>query len=320
MTPTRNEVYDAAERYANSRMSIIPIRLDGSKRPAVPSWAPYQERIAADYETAEWFLESDHAIGIVCGFIKVCTEMASPDAGIEVIDFDAGELFAPWHDMVSGIVDRLPVVATPSGGWHVFYRCFEVGGNAKIAMDPSREKKTLIETRGHGGYVIGVGSPGAAHPTGKPYILHSGPPVHEMPTITREERRELWRAARTFNKDAEVVRLANKKIQRSQKPARPTTKTDPVISAFNARFRIGPILESQGWRSRDGITWTRPGKRYGTSASIVEASDGTELFRCFSSSAGLPPSSMNAFELFKNVYFGGDGKRAYRAAAERIGR
>ncbi|MEI8212329.1 MAG: bifunctional DNA primase/polymerase [Planctomycetota bacterium] len=316
---TRQEIFEAAERYASARISVIPIRLDGSKAPAILSWKPYQERIAADYETREWFLRSDNAIGIVCGHIKVCTEITPPDPGIEIIDFDAGELFAPWREMVSSIVDRLPVVATPSGGWHVFYRCFEVCGNSKIAMDPTREKKTLIETRGNGGYVVGVGSPGAAHATGNQYALHSGPPVHDMPAISPNERRELWKAARTFNKDKEVIPKAIKRIERSQLPARNATNGDPIISEFNSRFRIGPILESQGWRSRDGIAWTRPGKAFGTSAKIVEASDGTELVRCFSSTPGLPMGSMNAFELCKHVYFGGDGKRAYRAAAERIG-
>jgi hypothetical protein len=316
---SRQEIFKAAERYASARMSVIPMKLDGSKRPALDEWNPYRERIAADYETREWFLRSDNAIGIVCGHIKVCTELTPPDPGIEVIDFDAGELFAPWYEMVSSIVDRLPVVATPSDGWHVYYRCFEVCGNTKIAMDHSRKRPTLIETRGNGGCVVAVGSPAKVHPVGKPYVLHSGPPVHEMPAISPNERRELWKAARTFNKDKEMVRKAIKRIERSQQPARNATKTDPIISEFNSRFRIGPILESQGWRSRDGIAWTRPGKAFGTSAKIVEASDGTELVRCFSSTPGLPMGSMNAFELCKHVYFGGDGKRAYRAAAERIG-
>ncbi len=319
MTFTRQEIFDASERYAQARISTIPIRLDGSKAPSIKSWTPYRDRIATDYERAEWFLDHDNAIGIVAGFITVCSELTPPDPGIEVVDFDAGELFEPWSALVRDIVERLPVVATPSGGWHVFYRCREVGGNAKIAMDPSREKKTLIETRGHGGYVVGVGSPGTAHATGKPYVLHSGPAVYEMPTITSDERRELWRAARTFNRDDAVLRQARKQVDRDHRP-RAAVGTDPIIAEFNARFRIGAILEAKGWRTRDGIAWTRPGKANGTSAKIIEASDGTELLKCFSSTPGLPMRSMNCFELVKQIHYGGDGHKAYAAAAERVGR
>jgi hypothetical protein len=139
----RKTAFEFAKLYVAGGISIIPIKLDGSKSPAVALWKPYQTRIATDDELRTWFLQSDHGIGVRCGAVS---------GGLEVIDFDDGSLFEPWRLLVPDIVAALTIVQTPSDGWHVIYRCSEIGGNCKIAMDPDREKKTLIETRGEGGY------------------------------------------------------------------------------------------------------------------------------------------------------------------------
>ncbi len=166
-------VHRLAIEYRDAGISVIPLRLDGSKGPddQLPricniitrkestTWLPYQTRIAELCEIESWF-SRPAGIGIVCGAVS---------GGLEVIDFDDGSLFEPWHSIVSHIVDRLPVVETPSGGWHVLYRCDEIGGNVKIACDPKREKQTLIETRGQGGYIVAEGSPCETHATGLAY-------------------------------------------------------------------------------------------------------------------------------------------------------
>lgn len=305
----RCEVHRYASFYLAGGCSIIPIRLDGSKAPALASWKEYQQRRATPAELERWFLDADHGIGLVCGAIS---------GGLEVIDFDAGELFEPWFRLVPDIACGLTFVRTPSDGWHVLYRCNEIGGNAKIAMDPSREKKTLIETRGEGGYVVGIGSPAAAHPTGKPYVKDAGLHCWDAWRITPEERRRLWQAARTFNKDAAVVQQAKKQIDRLTRPAAAVTGTDPVISAFNAANPIGDILLRHGWTSRDGEHFTRPGKSFGTSARILTAQDGTEVVHIFTSSTSLPAHSLNAFELTKRLDHQGDNRAAYKAAAEAL--
>ena len=46
--------------------------------------------------------------------------------------------------------------------------------------------KTIIETRGEGGYFLAPGCPAACHETGRLYEHLAGPPLTEVPTITPE--------------------------------------------------------------------------------------------------------------------------------------
>lgn len=306
----RKTVFEFAKLYVAGGISIIPIRLDGSKSPAVASWKPYQTRIATDEELRAWFLQSDHGIGICCGAVS---------GGLEVIDFDDGSLFEPWRLLVPDIVAALTIVQTPSDGWHVIYRCDQIGGNAKIAMDPRREKKTLIESRGEGGYIVAWGSPAAAHPTGRLYVKDAGLHPWMAWRISPGDRTRLWKAARTFNRDEVTLQQAKRHIDRTLRPAVASpTGSNLIIAKFNAKHSIADILQRHGWTSRDGAAWTRPGKTTGTSASIVQAQDGTELVRIFSSSTSLPTQSLNAFELVKQLEHGGDNRAAYKAAAEDV--
>lgn len=314
-----------ATEYRDAGISVIPLDIDGSKAPAKIvwdpfrqefrklRWNPYRARFATDAELAEWFLKP-LGIGLVCGIIS---------GGLEVMDFDDGSLFEPWRQQVTEIVERLPVVETPSGGWHVLYRCCEIGGDVKIAMDPSRKKETLIETRGEGGYIVAEGSLCATHATGLPYVQYSGPYLPSVPAITPHERRELWRAARTFDKRsaAEKQKLIAKYHQPSvgAKPA----AGNPVVQGFNARASWDSILRPSGWNSHDGIHWTRPGKASGLSAKVVIADDGNEILTVFSGNAGpLSPSgsfkNINKFDAWALLAHNGDNRAAYYAAKSEV--
>lgn len=322
-----NYIFRVAKRYAETGVSVIPLRLDGSKGPAddlLPrvcdiktkkesaTWKPYQHRIATECELVKWFTEPA-GIGMVCGAIS---------GGLEVIDFDDGELYEPWYRMVSRIVDRCPVVATPSNGWHVLFRCDEIGGNVKIACDPDREKQTLIETRGEGGYIVAEGSPCETHATGLPYCHAWGPFLPNIPRITPNERRELWAAARTFDKRGEA--FTRKLIaKQNRKSAGINTALHPVIRAFNERYSWESILTRHGWTTRDGEHWTRPGKSFGVSARVVIADDGSELLTVFSGNAGpLSPDSSfrtwNKFDAWTALEHRGDNRAAFIAAKQEV--
>ena len=102
------------------------------------------------------------AVCIVCGAIS---------GNLEMIDFDcAGEAYEAWRAMVEeiepGLVDRLFVESTPSGGRHVVYRCESpVCGNTKLAqrrVDASGDAPVVIggKTLTAGGtYYLRVGAP-----------------------------------------------------------------------------------------------------------------------------------------------------------------
>lgn len=306
-------VLTLATEYRDAGISVHPLRLDGTKAPALSSWQPYTQRLATDEELSRWF-RKPAGIGMICGAIS---------GGLEVIDFDDGSLFSPWQRMVPHIVERLPVVETPSGGWHVLFRCDEIGGNCKIAMDPAREKQTLIETRGEGGYIAAEGSPCETHATGLPYVQYSGPHLPTIPTITPDERRELWRAARTFDQRGEEFR--KKLAERHARQTQPRSQQDvhPVVAAWCERHSWADLLTSTGWTSRDGEHWTRPGKRYGTSARLVLSSDGVELLTVFSANCGsLSPTgsyrTWNLFNAWAAIEHGGDNRAAFMAAGNEV--
>lgn len=310
-----NSTHRLATEYRDAGISVIPLRLDGSKALAMRSGErkAYESRLATDEELSQWFARPA-GVGLLCGSVS---------GGLEVLDFDDGELYPPWQRMVSHIVERLPVVETPSGGWHVLYRCDEIGGSNKIAMDPSRQKSTLIETRGEGGYIVAEGSHCDTHATGLPYVQYSGPYLPTIPRITTDERRQLWAAARTFDRRGEDFRrkLAAKYARQSQ--PRSQQGTHPVVAAWCERHNWADLLTSAGWTSTDGEHWTRPGKRYGTSARLVLSADGVELLTVFSGNCGpLSPAgsyrTWGLYDAWAAIEHGGDNRAAFIAAKQEV--
>jgi len=275
-----------ATSYIQAGLSIIPIKLDGSKKPALPSWNAFRERFATETELKDWF-SLPRGIGIVTGI---------QSGGLEVLDFDDGSLFPAWFLNVKAIAEKLTIISTPSGGYHVLYRCVELGGNVKIAMDTSKEKSTLIESRGEGGYILSHGSPRGVHGIPKTYDIasESGCYLPTVKTITTDARRHLWAAARAF--DLRPTAERQKLIAKYREPHKQQTSgsVHPVVLEFNNRNDWDSILRPHGWTSADGVLWCRPGKQHGTSGKVVQTSDGAEVLTVFSGNAGpLSPTGSN---------------------------
>lgn len=297
--------------FVDAGISIVPVRCDGSKAPHLQKWADLQQRLPSVGEIESW---SGLGFGAIGGRIS---------GGLEIMDFDedAEIIFPQWYRAVERIACRLPTIETPSFGWHVYYRCCEYGGNSKIAKSAD-SKQTYIETRGDGGYVVAPGSPLRVHPTRRPYIQVSGPPLPDVPTIAREDRTRLFEAARSFDRRGEEHR---ERIRRKKTGTAAVASNDkhPVVAAFNTSADWESILCPAGWQTRDGEIWTRPGKTYGTSARIVNAKDGSEVLTVFSANAGpLTPDggyrSFSKFAAWAALNYGGNWKQAVRAVAEAL--
>jgi putative DNA primase/helicase len=242
-----------------------------------------------------WWYSGKFGIGVISGAVS---------GNLECIDFDRGELVAPWQELVEGqipgLVDRLCRIRTPRQleGYHVRYRCTQVTipGNMKLASEPGTDEKTgkpcqitLIETRGEGGYALAPGSPSSCHATGRTWDHVAGPPLTDLPDITADERDVLIAAARSFDLSA------------ASKVRRPDAKTTGGVPEKGLRpgddyDRRGPdwsaILEPHGWQrahSRGTVVyWRRPGKDTpGISATTgyCHGQDGTGLLAVFSSNA-----------------------------------
>src|SRR5262245_54889232 len=85
----------AALVYLASGLSVIPIRADGTKAPAVP-WQVYQARLPTGSELHDWFGNgSGWGVGVVGGAVS---------GALEHLDFDgqADEVFPVWQQLVEG--------------------------------------------------------------------------------------------------------------------------------------------------------------------------------------------------------------------------
>ena len=136
-----------ALNYLAAGLSVLPARKK-EKCPAF-KWKEYQERLPTACEITAWFANNHDAVCIVCGKVS---------GNLEVIDFDNhGELFPKWKDAIpSNLFSKLVIEQTPSGGYHVAYKCEnEVSTNLKLVQGKRDDKLvTLIETRGTGGLVL----------------------------------------------------------------------------------------------------------------------------------------------------------------------
>ncbi len=156
------ELLEIARAYAAAGLSVIPVRADGSKAPALPAWKEHQQRRADEAELILWFGHGQQfGVAIVCGAIS---------QNLEVMDFDEAQTWERWRHLVElerpGLLRGIPCVKTPGGGRHL-YLFGNCGPNRKLAR--TREGKTLIEIRGEGGYVLAPGCSPACHPTRRLY-------------------------------------------------------------------------------------------------------------------------------------------------------
>lgn len=297
-------------------ISVVPPRQDGTKAPD-GCWAEYQKRIPGLPIVQRWYDSGLTGVGFVTGRVS---------GNLECFEFDDAGTYDQFKVAadVSGLgelVERIEAgycERTPSGGVHWLYRCETISGNTKLAQrsgptteDGKPTRKTLIETRGQGGYVIAAPSHGTVHPSGKPYESVSGG-LPSIVTITSEERADLWDLARAFD----AFQDRQRKPITDRTPGKTGTRPRDV---FNERATWGEILEPHGWTylyTHGGTEyWRRPGKREGISATVNFG--GSDLLYVFSSSTPLEPDTgYSKFAAYAHLNHDGDFTAAARALAE----
>ncbi len=338
-------VSDIAKIWAAAGLSVVPIRPDGSKAPTI-EWTEFQTRILTAEEIDRVF-RPGLGIAIVGGEISGNLEFLDLDVPKDELSNpihllnELGErnpepstcIYEAWLDCLDpemiDLVGTLPIVRTPGGGVHLYYRCVKIQGNQKLAMqvNPPGIKpalSTIGETRGRGGYVLVPGCPPECHPTGKTYEFISGSfdSGAGVPTISDEQRSRLLTSVRSFDQSGLLERF------KKPKPSNTTTKAHGLRPGddYNLRARWEDILEPNGWtfayvRGYDGaVCWRRPGKparEKGISATVRNM-DGMELFHSFSSNCDPLPfeKSVTKFCAYTLFYHNGD----YEASARELGK
>jgi hypothetical protein len=299
---TPQSPHDAAESARLSGISVWPPRQDGTKAPD-GEWKIGQS-VAADAERlAHWYAEGRTGVGWITGAVS---------GGLEVLDFDDRSVWSEYQRLCrdAGLEALLERVAagylehSPNGA-HLAYRCSEIAGNTKLAKRrvSEREWKSLIETRGEGGFIIVAPSSGSVNARGA-YVLQSGAPA-SIVTITPDERRALFDVARIF--DESTAPTETRRAPRADN--RPGDD-------FNARASWEDVLEPHGWVrvfGRLGVTsWRRPGKDKGISATTNYAN--SDLLYVFSTSTTFDAErGYSKFSAFSLLNHGGDFSAAAHA-------
>ncbi len=276
----------AATELLSDGFSVIPTRPD--KR-AATSWKPFQTKRMSDHDVKKYFPDG-------CRMAIVTGEVSG---NLECMDFDKPELFEPFMDALNdfnpGIAAKLVQRQTPSGGYHLIYRCESaVGGNTKLAM-PKDGKDTWIETRGEGGYFLSAPSPGYS------VIKHS---LKDTPTLTGKQVESLHSLAKSFSAKPESIKHARQGVIDGTRPG----------DDYNSKHDTGAIAQKYGWTDTGrtgpgGTHWTRPGKKAGTSATMKNG-----CLYVFSTSTPLPLGPNDAFSIYTHYEHGGD----FSAAAKEL--
>lgn len=304
-------ICDIAKNYIHAGLSIMPIRPDASKAPAIPDWKHLMAVRMEDEEIRGSFRENS-GIAAIGGKVS---------GNLEVLDFDDAETFTAWaalidSDLGHDFFARLLIVKTPRPGFHIYTRCDVIGGNEKLAQKklqdlPKRIIKALIETKAEGGYVLAPGCPGACHETGRTYQVVQGS-FGTIPRISIAERDVLFATARSFNlywPDA----IHTPEMRKSQEQG-------TVGADFCQRASWSEILSPYGYKPAgqrgDAQMWTRPDKAKGVSASTNHA--GSNLFYAFSTSCYPFDSGRgyNKFAVFTLLNHNGDFHAAAKALVD----
>lgn len=296
---------DAALSYRAAGLSVIAA--NNKRFVGGPKWEPFKHAIATEEEIARMFMQPGaEQVAVICGAVS---------GNLECLDFDdGGSAWPAWRDMIDeeipGLLARLPVEASPSGGRHVLYRVpdMTIPGGTDLAKKLTDGKLVvLIETRAEKQYFCAAPSPG--------YRMVQGD-LCAIPAITPDQREVFLRTARFLDERPAPADMP--------KPERSTPSGDGRPGDdFNRRCDRGgmrAMLEAHGWRfwrqAGDNEAWTRPGKERGVSATIRNI-DGVDVFYPFTSSTVFEPGrGYSPFQVLAVLEHGGN----FAAAAAKLGR
>jgi replicative DNA helicase len=347
--PPSNVILAAALAWQAAGFSVVPVRLDGSKAP-LGEWTTAQQAPATAERVRAQFGDGHPGLGVVCGKVSGNLEMLELEGravkeGLRVRLRDALRP-ALWAKL------NTYREMSPSGGLHFLYRVegIDVPGNLKLARRPSTEPElasrradaftecahlsteerakrmtrfdtltgaqvpqVLAETRGEGGQVVVAPSGGPVHESGRPWVIAPGCTPGVVGTLTAAERDEVLAVVRSFD-----LMPPPRQAEARRSESVPDGEERPG-DAFARSTMWHEILEPHDWttgyREGDTLHWTRPGKRWGTSATTGYGE--TDLLYVFSSSTVFEPeTTYTKFGAYALLNHGGD----YAAAAAQLRR
>ena len=298
-----------AQDYISEELGALPLK--NNKAPLLNSGHNYLYELI-NYDDIDKLFKDAEKIGIACGYVS---------NGFECMDFDAHKsepietIFKNFmnDDGVRTIVEthNLPVLKTPSGGYHIYYKSENIEGGTTLASWSTGD--VMIETRGHGQYV-------ATYPS-KGYTIISGVEIIRTPIISEEERDYLHSIASG---------LSLRKITHSENNGSGNWPTKFDTTKLWGKFNEYGVDEAKdllidiGWefvrtRKHDNTQlWRRPGKdeKDGISATFGMLHN---MFYNYSSSAEhfKERTAYSPFDILIILKFKGDKLAAIRYLDEK---
>lgn len=312
-----NVFYEAAKIYRIRGLNAIPC--SDEKRP-IGSWTQFQNKYLTEEEFKQKLNGHTYGIGILPG---------KGSGNLEIVDLDnkydlTGKLVTDYFSLISDtdpdLFKKLLIHRSPSFGFHLYYRCETIEGNQKLARRQATEEelkiknekcKVLIETRGHGGFIV-------APPTHGYTVWQD----NDVPTITIEQRNFLLDAARSFNEYIDEEPKPYKQNEQQFSGESPYEENLTPWEDYNERGDIISLLEKHRWKVAQNFTTSdrlyliRPGKDgKGYSADYHK---GMKRFKCWSTSVGEFEAEhpYRHTKVFAILECGGDMTRACKTLEE----
>lgn len=329
VTDQQLSVAEAARDAHIAGLSVVPAYenvnpAERSKRPA-GGWERYQTTRPTVDQLRKWYSGETPrtGIGIVCGAVSGGLEMfefegRAVDEGMFTAFLDAME-GAGFGDVMHRIIAGYSEI-TPSGGYHLLYRCTEIAGNTVLAayvedVEGKPKRKPLIETRGEGGYTIVAPTHGNVHPNGGAWIRDTGS-FATIPDVTPIERQAIFDVAKLFDRAGLWESKATPPPPAGGIHIDPSPHTGEswfaaVVDDYNRRTTWDDVLAGHFVRRADkGRTtfWHYEGASNDTSATTNF--HGTDRLHIFSSTAQLNgwPADRGTWDRFSAALFIATGR------------
>ncbi len=223
-----NDIYNTASYWTGNGIAVIPIAYR-DKRPRVPSWREFQNRLPTADELRRWFQSKFSNVAIITGW-----------RGLVVLDFDQQPLYRLWHDwsITAAPQARLSYTVQTSRGVHVYFYVDEPVQTMRAGT---------IDVKAGGGYVL---APPSIHPSGRAYRVINNNPIQRVPRLAAVLPEPLLNqtTAEQPPRARQTAVLSESPWQAAADPARLADKTIADIAAAHDLRDLFPGVQRRGNR------------------------------------------------------------------------
>ena len=278
--------------------NLVPIKeIQDGYKPYI-SWKKYEIEPQSKDLINRWDANEDvTSFALVTGFNDV--ECIDIDTKIFTSVKEKQDFWKEYLNLlishIDNFIDKVVIIETKSGGYHIIYKTSIKDGNKKIAK-PKGYKEALIESRGVGGFIF----------------LHdktiNKKKYHEIDYISDAERNLIWDISRTYNyEEPKKIDLPTKKTfkQDGVSPWDDYAQKNTILDVCSDEFDI----MSKG---KNSILIRRKGAKSAHSGYIFDNSGKMFLF----STGTLYPNEqpLNSFDVYAYKHHNGDYKNATKQA------